>query len=185
MVRDRTARLRIRQFLATAGPVVDPSGYATGVLKEAIGYTGSPVAFIQLIATMDREGEITREIRGKRTYRIEGVGVPPVPSAGALAPVESAAAPGGTTVTVPGLPPVEIDYKLLAQALIRELLVAGAAEQGAPADAATADEDRLKAERDEYARRLELARAQLDELLGQPIGVALRGDDTAAGRTTG
>ncbi|MEV0184311.1 hypothetical protein AB0I54_34255 [Streptomyces sp. NPDC050625] len=182
MVRDRTARLRIRQFLATSGPVVDPSGYATGVLKDAIGYSGSSVAFIQLIATMDREGEIAREIRGKRTYKIEGLGVPPTPSAGALAPAEPAGAKA--TVAVPGQPSIEIDYKLLAQALIRELLVTTAAAQEAQAAVSSVDEDKLQAERDEYARRLELARAQLDELLGQPISVGLRGDDAAAGRTT-
>lgn len=182
MSRDRTARLRIRQYLATSGPVVDPSGYATGVLKAAVGYTGNPVAFIQLIATMDREGEIAREIRGKRTYKIEGLGVPPTPSAGALAPAE----PAGVTATVavPGQPSVEIDYKLLAQALIRELLVVTAEAKETPVAAPSTDEDRIEAERDEYARRLKLARAQLDELLGQPISVGLRGDDAAAGRTT-
>ncbi|UGQ11097.1 hypothetical protein LO772_30535 [Yinghuangia sp. ASG 101] len=181
MHRDRTARLRIRQFLAASGPVVDPSGYATGVLKDAIGYSGSSVAFIQLIATMDREGEIAREIRGKRTYKIEGLGVPPTPTADALAPVEPARATA--TVAVPGQPTIEIDYTLLAQALIRELLVATVAAKEAP-DTAAAEEDQLKAERDEYARRLKLARAQLDELLGKPISAGLRGDDAAAGRTT-
>ncbi|MFJ8600156.1 hypothetical protein ACIREM_15790 [Streptomyces shenzhenensis] len=182
MSRDRTARLRIRQFLATSGPVVDPSGYATGVLKDAVGYSGSSVAFIQLIATMDREGEIAREIRGKRTYKIEGLGVPPTPSAGAAAPTEPTSAT--VSAVVPGQPSIEIDYKLLAQALIRELLVTTAAAQEAPVAASSVDEDRLQAERDEYARRLELARAQLDELLGQPIDVGLRGDDAAAGRAT-
>jgi hypothetical protein len=164
--RDRTARTRIRQFLAASGPIVDPSGYATSVLKDAIGYSGSSVAFIQLVATMDREGEIAREIRGKRTYRIDGLGVPPMPSAGALAPAE----PAGTraTVTAPGQPTIEIDYRLLAQALIRELLVTTAAAQQATGAAASPAEERLAGERDEYARRLEMARAQLDEHLGQP-----------------
>ncbi|MGW4823926.1 hypothetical protein ACWEP4_34525 [Streptomyces sp. NPDC004227] len=152
------------------------------MLKDAIGYTGSSVAFIQLIATMDREGEIAREIRGKRTYKIEGLGVPPTPSAAALAPAEPAGATA--TVTVPGQPSIEIDYKLLAQAMIRELLVATAAAQEASVAGSSVDEDQLKAERDEYARRLELARAKLDELLGQPIGAGLRGDDAVAGSTT-
>ena len=107
MSRDRTARTRIRQFLSTSGPIVDPSGYATGVLKDAIGYSGSSVAFIQLIAAMDRDGEIEREIRGKRTYKIEGIGVPPTPSRGALAP----AAQTGTVASVatPGQPTIELD----------------------------------------------------------------------------
>jgi hypothetical protein len=172
MSRDRTARTRIRQHLAASGPIVDPSGYATGVLKDAIGYSGTPVAFIQLIAAMDRDGEIQREIRGKRTYRIEGVGVPPTPSVGVVTPVTH---PATTAVAVPGQAPIQLDYKLLAQALVRELLASTAAAQElAGATAATVESERLGAERDEYARRLEAARVQLDELLGQPIGSVLR-----------
>jgi hypothetical protein len=87
MSRDKTARSRIRQYLQTHGAVDDPNGYATSVLKEAIEYDGTPVAFIQLIAAMDRDGEITRTVRGKRTYRITGSEVaastpPPVPAQG-------------------------------------------------------------------------------------------------------
>ncbi len=182
MSRDRTARTRIRQFLASSGPIVDPSGYATGVLKDAIGYSGSSVAFIQLIAAMDRDGEIEREIRGKRTYKIEGIGVPPTPSLGAVAPMAEAGTL--TAVATPGQPTIELDYKLLAQALVRELLAATAAAQDvAGAGAAGADGDRVEAERDEYARRLEIARNQLDDLLGQPIDAMLRGDDAVAGRS--
>lgn len=183
MARDRSARTRIRAYLATSGPVVDPSGYATGVLKDAIGYTGSSVAFIQLIATMDREGEIEREIRGKRTYRIGGVGGPPTASAGAIAPVGRAES--STTMTVAGQPAIEIDYRRLAQALVQELLTSTAAANVAADRAAALDGDRLEAERDEYARRLELARAQLDELLGQPIVTAARDNERVAGPNAG
>jgi hypothetical protein len=181
MSRDRTARTRIRQFLASSGPIVDPSGYATGVLKDAIGYSGSSVAFIQLIASMDRDGEIERDIRGKRTYRIEGIGVPPTPSVGAVAPMVHASTTA--TVATPGQPTIELDYKLLAQALVRELLAATAAAQELTG-AAGASTDQVEAERDEYARRLEIARNQLDDLLGQPIGATLREDSSAAGRST-
>jgi hypothetical protein len=163
MSRDRTARTRIRQFLATSGPVVDPSGYATSLLKDAVGYSGSPVAFIQLIAAMDRDGEIQREIVGKRTYRIEGIGVPVMPSPGAVAPVAHA------TVTTPGQPAIELDYKLLAQALISELLAATAKAREGLEPLTPVDNDRLEAERDEYARRLEIARQQIDQLLGAPL----------------
>jgi hypothetical protein len=175
MSRDRTARTRIRQFLASSGPIVDPSGYATGVLKDAIGYSGSSVAFIQLIAAMDREGEIEREIRGKRTYKIEGVGVPPTPSAGAVAPIGASGALA--SVGTPGQPTIELDYKLLAQALVRELLAATAAAQEVAGAGISASDDRVEAERDEYARRLETARNQLDALLSQPIGAMLSGED--------
>lgn len=170
MSRDRTARARIRQFLATSGSVVDPSGYATSLLKDAIGYSGSAVAFIQLIAAMDRDNEIEREIRGKRTYRISGVGAPEtvVPSQ----PGSGQAAGVVTTVSAPGQPVIELDYTKLAQALVRELLVATAAA-GRVAEVARddhAENARLSAEREDYVRRLERARNQLDALLGESAG---------------
>ncbi|MFJ9390859.1 hypothetical protein ACIRON_18680 [Nocardioides sp. NPDC101246] len=181
MSRDRTARTRIRQYLAASGPIVDPSGYATGLLKDAVDYSGSSVAFIQLIAAMDRDGEIEREIVGKRTYKIEGIGVPVTPSPEALT-----ASGHKATVVAPGQPVIELDYKRLAQALVAELLSATAQARGTSgtdtAEAPSADQ--LEVERDEYARRLEIARNQIDELLGQPLGSAARGDDVVAGRST-
>lgn len=178
MSRDRTARTRIRQYLATAGPVVDPSGYATSMLKEAVGYTGSSVAFIQLIAAMDRDGEIKREIVGKRTYKIEGIGAPAVSTPEAVAPPSRV-----TVATAPGQPTLEIDYRLLAKALVAELLsaTADARQEAAPAAAATAA-DALEAERDEYARRLEIARQQINELLGKPLGAPVSADEVGAGQ---
>jgi ribonuclease PH len=142
---------------------VDPSGYATGLLKDAIGYTGSPVAFIQLIAAMDRDGELEREIRGKRTYSITGLGAAPMASVMTAQPAGAAVA----SIPVAGQPTIELDYKKLAQALVTELLAATASANEVARGGAAADV--LPAERDEYARRLELARRHLDELLGQPI----------------
>lgn len=173
MARDRTARSRIRQYLATAGPLDEPSGHATTALKEAIDYEGSSVAFIQLIAAMDRDGEIEREIRGKRTYRITGTGHSavgigaPVYASGGTARVEAATTDGGSAV-------VEIDYDRLARALVREFLsVAGG--QVAEPEAPEVDDDaaRLAAERDDYVRRLAEAREKLDELLSDPQAAAV------------
>ncbi|WP_345527652.1 hypothetical protein [Nocardioides endophyticus] len=180
MARDRTARSRIRQYLATAGPLDEPSGHATTALKEAIDYQGSSVAFIQLIAAMDRDGEIEREIRGKRTYRISGtgrsaVGIGAPAYAPATARVEAVTADGGSAV-------VEIDYDRLARALVREFLsVAGgqAVEAEAPEDD---DAARLAAERDDYLRRLAEAREKLDELLGDPQAASVA--RSAAGAST-
>src|SRR6516165_5952584 len=67
--RDRSARSRIREYLTQHGPVEDPSGGATALLKDAVGYGGNDVAFIQLITAMDKAAEIHREIRGKRTFK--------------------------------------------------------------------------------------------------------------------
>ncbi|MGW6007892.1 hypothetical protein [Streptomyces sp. NPDC055210] len=190
MTRDRTARTRIRNYLVAHGPVDDPSGRATGVLKDLVSYDGSPVAFIQLIAAMDRDGEIVRKIRGKRTYRISATRA----AERALGPVAAPNAP--ETLTVPlaqaavesdGV--IRIDYDKLARALVRQLwdfTVTAAAEpakaaaesrtepvaaQGAgagDAEALRAERDRMIEERDEYAQRLRMARVKLDELLGVP-----------------
>jgi hypothetical protein len=167
MSRDRTARTRIREYLRKHGPVDDPTGYATSALKEAIDYRGTPVAFIQLIAAMDREGEIARDIRGKRTYRIApGRTAELAPEATLQVPAQ-----GG----VPAALPVEIDYDRLARALVREFFVQAAQPQAQPVQpvqpvqpqaVSGAPADRLRAERDEYALLLEMARLRLGVLLG-------------------
>src|ERR1700740_865503 len=118
-VRDRTARSRIREYLAEHGPIVDPSGRATQVLKDGIGYEGSPVAFIQLVTAMDKSSEIEREIRGKRTYRITGLGsgMSTVTPPRAHVPAARPAAPSLRTGAGSNL---DVDYDELARALLRE-----------------------------------------------------------------
>ncbi|GAA1948296.1 hypothetical protein GCM10009798_04330 [Nocardioides panacihumi] len=146
MARDRTARSRIRRHLAESGPVVDIRGQATKQLKDAVGYSGSPVAFIQLVAAMERDGEVVRDIRGKRTYRIAGVG----------SVVESVAVldtPEGR---------LTVDYDALARSLLREL-TAGESVDPNPARAGF-ESRRIAQDRNEYARRLDAARTALAEL---------------------
>jgi hypothetical protein len=163
MSRDRTARTRIRQYLRTHGPIDDPTGYATSALKDAIEYQGTAVAFIQLIAAMDREGEIAREVRGKRTYRIAlGRAEEAAPETPRTAPAD-----GGVLVAQP----VEIDYDRLARAVVREFFVQTAQHAMAGTGSAVG---RLRAERDEYALQLEMARLRLGALLGD------RAEDQAA-----
>jgi hypothetical protein len=48
----------------------DPKGQATAILRKAIKYKGSDAAFTQLVAQMEKSGELSRIIKGKRTYRI-------------------------------------------------------------------------------------------------------------------
>jgi hypothetical protein len=64
------ARQQVASYLAMHGPIEDPSGGATAKLREALSYDGSEASFAQLISNMDRAGQLTREIKGKRTYRI-------------------------------------------------------------------------------------------------------------------
>ena len=40
------------------------------MLRAAIRYESSPAGFAQLLAAMDAAGEIDREVRGRRTYRV-------------------------------------------------------------------------------------------------------------------
>jgi hypothetical protein len=163
MSRDRTARTRIHQYLRTHGPVDDPTGYATSVLKDATEYAGTAVAFIQLIAAMDRDGEIAREVRGKRTYRIT------LGHAAEAAPQVPRPDPADDSATA--AQPIEIDYDRLARAVVREFFAQAAQNalvgSGSPVG-------RLRAERDEYALMLEMARLRLDALLGD------RAEDQAA-----
>lgn len=108
MPKDLTARSRIAAYLSTNGPIEDEQGRATAVLKDAVGYTGTSLGFVQLISSMEKSGLLLREVRGKRTYRISpteelagaaahGSGVPGASHAqdspnATLAPVAEAAA---------------------------------------------------------------------------------------------
>ena len=80
MPKDLTARSRITAYLSSHGPIEDEHGRATALLKDAVGYAGSSLGFVQLISSMEKSGTVTREVRGKRTYKIAGTG--PVASPG-------------------------------------------------------------------------------------------------------
>ena len=85
VARDQSVRNRIVGYLAEQGAVEDSSGKATSVLKKAIGYEGTDAGFTQVVAAMAKAGLLTRQIRGKRTYRISNSGKSEVP--GTLAAV--------------------------------------------------------------------------------------------------
>ncbi|KAA1379924.1 hypothetical protein [Aeromicrobium fastidiosum] len=180
MHRDATARSRIKEYLRSHGPVEDPSGHATRVLRQAVDYQGSAVAFIQMLAAMDRDGELERTIVGKRTYRVEGL----ADSASALVPVHSSDPSAGAPVAL-------IDYERLAKAIVSELAdrLSTPSGSGSPAvnhmpsqstNTAAAERARLVQERDDYAARLHEARHRLDELLGdEPAAGEARLDDAS------
>jgi hypothetical protein len=139
--RQTDARRRIIDYLAANGPVEDASGRATSLLKDAVGYEGTHTGFIQLVAAMAKSGDVHRDVRGKRTYRLwvpvqsgslhhapsdtdtdtdtdtgaDGIGV------GVPGPTRSpAAAPGGGPPS-PAVRPVtvgELDYDELAATLL-------------------------------------------------------------------
>lgn len=85
-------------------------------LAEAVGYPGSSVAFAQLLSGMERDGLISREVRGKRTYRI-ALSTPGAPRRGAEPAKDETA-----RAAVPVAFPAAIDYDVLADRVIVRLL---------------------------------------------------------------
>jgi hypothetical protein len=86
-------------------------------LAEAVGYPGSSVAFAQLLSGMQRDGLISREVRGKRTYRIALAGQP----AGRRGD-DAGQEQGTDRASVPVAFPAVIDYDELADRVIVRLL---------------------------------------------------------------
>jgi hypothetical protein len=102
MASHRDSRQKISQYLAEHGPLDDASGKATSRLRDSVNYEGTATGFTQLLAAMERSGEIKRSTRGKRTYRIEA-------GSGERTPVANA--PGEAV-------PFEQDYDQIAAALL-------------------------------------------------------------------
>lgn len=196
-------RDRIRDFLTAAGPVDDAGGQATAILRDAVSYEGSDVGFSQLLSAMEQRGEIVREIRGKRTYRIAAVDAEPAPvtaepagrgrrrerrSAGARSgPAASAAEITSDSV---------IDYEALAAALLDRVLAVVAARK--PADQAvdallgdlrqvTEERDQLRAQVHDFEDRLTRADRNTAILLRlmNPKSVPESRDDAASGPAGG
>jgi hypothetical protein len=68
-----SARREIIEYLIRNGPLRDAAGRTTAKLRSAVSYDGTYAGFTQLIAAMERSGELKREVRGKRTYSIMAV----------------------------------------------------------------------------------------------------------------
>jgi hypothetical protein len=71
MASHRDSRQKVTQYLVENGPLDDIAGKATSKLRDAISYEGTATGFTQLLAAMERSGEISRSTKGKRTYRIQ------------------------------------------------------------------------------------------------------------------
>ena len=107
-------RDRIIAHLARVAEVADGTGMASTRLSEAVGYPGSSVAFAQLLSGMERDGLISREVRGKRTYRI-ALSAPAAAGRGAEPPLRAEEG---------GLPAFSgsVDYDELADRVIARLI---------------------------------------------------------------
>ena len=145
MPRTSSYRQIIVDYLTTNGPVEDSSGRATAVLKEAVGYEKGDAGFGQLVSSMADEGQIVREIRGKRTFKIS--------AASEAAPVIPIGLGGSS----------DVDYDELAAALLaRTAQVLSQSQQTTePAGWARRRIEQLEARIDELGRELARARAEV------------------------
>lgn len=140
-------RDRIIAHLALVAEVADGTGMASTRLAEAVGYPGSSVAFAQLLSGMERDGLISREVRGKRTYRIALSS--PVPTRVVTDPAATDGAPlAAMAVAFPAV----VDYDELADRVIVRLLRRLA--ELSPAELATLE--RLIAPRKAHAEELKI-----------------------------
>jgi hypothetical protein len=128
-------RDRIINHLAAVAEIADTTGMASTRLAEAVAYPGSSVAFAQLLSGMERDGLISREVRGKRTYRITLAakaaarlagaqlrGATPSPvhaDAVAAATIAATSADAAMTATAGGLDYDELARRLLIQVIRR------------------------------------------------------------------
>ena len=123
MPRDTTVRTRVIEYLAMQGPIEDRSGRATSRLKDAVGYSGGDAGFIRIVSLMAESGEIEREVKGKRTYRIAAAPGTPVPARPTFPPPATASSDGAASFGTPvtdGAPlgDGQLDYDELASSLL-------------------------------------------------------------------
>lgn len=207
MPRDTTVRTRVIEYLATHGPIEDKSGRATSRLKDAVGYAGGDAGFIRIVSLMAESGEIDREVKGKRTYRIAAPPGTPVPAR------PSFASPAAATDAIGEVPEStlgdgQLDYDELASSLLARVAqvlseseTARAAGGEQPSWArrridqlearvaamqrdlarARADTEAVKQERDELRSQLEAASHNL-ELLTERLGAQGKPTQRAADR---
>ena len=147
MASHRDSRQKVMQYLVEHGPLDDTTGKATSRLRDAIGYEGTATGFTQLLAAMERSGEISRSTKGKRTYRIQ------------------VSDTNGTAVVSNGITaaaPVEQDYDQIAAALLVRVV-----------ETITSGSDQRETD-DSWARRrierLERRNTELERALSQAKG---------------
>lgn len=177
-------RDRIISYLGSITDISDPGGMASTKLAEAVGYPGSSVAFAQLLSGMERDGLISREVRGKRTYRIIlAPGVHPGEVSAGRAPLgsgyASASVAAGSAARVraqvarAGSAATDFDYDELARRLlvqvIRRLATPPEGQDEVVADlereltVARTRASSLTAENRKLREQLSLARFSLDQ----------------------
>jgi hypothetical protein len=127
-------REHIIAYLTEVNELFDANGMASTQLAAAVGYPGSSVAFAQLLSGMERSGLIEREVRGKRTYRINlgpahavgsggaarAYGMPEVAMAVGVSGVAGSGGVGGEAGS--GIGEAGFDYDELARRLLVQVV---------------------------------------------------------------
>ena len=155
----RVRRLVI-DYLALHGPLEDPTGRATAKLREALGHEGSEQGFTQLIAAMDHSGDLTRTVKGKRTYRIAAVAAPS-PSTAEHIGEDSSDRP-------------EMDYDEIAAALLTRVvrtITAGNGQREDEGSWARRRIERLERRNSELERDLSRAKAESEAIADERDGL--------------
>lgn len=145
---DLRSRTEIVTYLRQrGGEVTDQTGLVVGTMRQELG---KGRALSQLLADMEADGMLEREVRGRRTFRItlkDDWGLAPKLSAVPVQPEEDAALPSVSS---------EEDYDQLAHALLAICLKRAAA----PPPPDRREIDRLETE-------LAVAKAERDEVRAQ------------------
>lgn len=198
---DSNARRRALERLLEQGEIFDASGRAASILRNDIGYLATSAGFAQLLASMERAGEIRREIRGKRTYRIT-VGpnadletvttnrVSENASGRQNTPAPAEDGDGAFGVTASGLAPSgDVDYDELAYVVLRTAARALLGQQGSsdggprPMSSSRAQRRIVSLERNQAELERAVARANAERAEMAAHNAELRGQLEAATRT--
>ncbi len=161
-------RQQVARYLTQHGPFEDSTGRATAKLREVLGYEGTDASFTQLIANMDRAGQLTREVRGKRTYRIVPVADAP---------------PLGVENSLDAADNAEMDYDKVASALlvqVVQILTAGGRQRGSDGSWARRRMERLERRINDLERDLSQAKAESKTLAAERDELRLQLEHTQA-----
>lgn len=166
----------VMSHLRAVDEITDPAGRASAALAEAVGYTGTSLAFAQLLHEMDRSGLIERDIRGKRTYRI-ALASPAAGSPGS--PGSPGPAPG------PGVDYDKLARRLLAEVVRRVAVSGDAVSPGSPRESAdlartvaSLERKLASVEARQHSLRAENARLRGAVRLLERLLASLRDDDS-------
>ena len=158
-------REHIIAHLTEVNELCDANGMASTQLAAVVGYPGSSVAFAQLLSGMERSGLIEREVRGKRTYRINlgpahaigaggaarASGISGIPEVAMAVGVSGAAGIGGSGgvggEVGSGIGAAGFDYDQLARRLLVQVVRRLAAAEPAASHQDRSAPDRLAPDR--------------------------------------